>query len=75
MSSLVIAEHDHISIKPSTLNTISAALACGGDVHLLVAGHNAGPAAAAAAQIAGVGKVIHADHDSLAATRGAMFFP
>ena len=65
MSSLVIAEHDHSSIKPSTLNTISAALACGGDVHLLVAGHNAGPAAAAAAQIAGVGKVIHADHDSL----------
>ena len=65
MSSLVIAEHDNSSIKPSTLNTISAALACGGEVHLLVAGHNAGAAAAAAAQIAGVGKVIHADHDSL----------
>ncbi|NBX05920.1 MAG: electron transfer flavoprotein subunit alpha/FixB family protein [Betaproteobacteria bacterium] len=65
MSSLVIAEHDNSSIKPSTLNTISAALACGGEVHLLVAGHNAGAAAAAGAQIAGVGKVIHADHDSL----------
>ncbi len=65
MSSLVIAEHDNSSIKPSTLNTISAALACGGEVHLLVAGHNAGAAAAAAAQITGVGKVIHADHDSL----------
>jgi electron transfer flavoprotein alpha subunit len=65
MSSLVIAEHDNSSIKPSTLNTISAALACGGDVHVLVAGHNAGAAAAAAAQIAGVGKVLHADHDSL----------
>ncbi len=65
MSSLVIAEHDNSSIKPSTLNTISAALACGGEVHLLVAGHHAGAAAAAAAQIAGVGKVIHADHDSL----------
>ena len=65
MSSLVIAEHDNSSIKPSTLNTISAALACGGDVHVLVAGHNAGAAAAAAAQIAGVAKVIHADHDSL----------
>ncbi len=65
MSSLVIAEHDNSSIKPSTLNTISAALACGGEVHLLVAGHNAGAAAAAAAKIAGVGKVIHADHDSL----------
>jgi len=65
MSSLVIAEHDNSSIKPSTLNTVSAALACGGDVHLLVAGHNAAAAAAAGAQIAGVGKVIHVDHDSL----------
>jgi len=65
MSSLVIAEHDNSSIKPSTLNTISAALACGGEVHLLVAGHNAAAAAAAGAQIAGVGKVIHVDHDSL----------
>jgi electron transfer flavoprotein alpha subunit len=65
MSSLVIAEHDSSSIKPSTLNTVSAALACGGDVHLLVAGHNAAAAAAAGAQIAGVGKVIHVDHDSL----------
>ena len=65
MSSLVIAEHDNSSIKPATLNTISAALACGGDVHLLVAGHNAVAAAAAGAQIAGVGKVIHVDHDSL----------
>ncbi len=65
MSSLVIAEHDNSSIKPSTLNTISAALACGGDDHLLVAGHNAAAAAAAGAQIAGVGKVIHVDHDSL----------
>ena len=65
MSSLVIAEHDNSSIKPSTLNTISAALACGGDVHLLVAGHDAAAAASAGAQIAGVGKVIHVDHDSL----------
>ena len=65
MSSLVIAEHDNSSIKPSTLNTVSAALACGGDVHLLLAGHNAAAAAAAGAQIAGVGKVIHVDHDSL----------
>jgi len=65
MSSLVIAEHDNSSIKPSTLNTISAAQACGGDVHLLVAGHNAAAAAAAGAHIAGVGKVIHVDHDSL----------
>ncbi len=61
MSVLVIAEHDNAAIKGATLNTVTAAAACGGDVHVLVAGHNAGGAAAAAAQIAGVAKVIHAD--------------
>ncbi len=61
MSSLVIAEHDNTSIKGATLNTVTAAIACGGDVHVLVAGHNAGAAATAAAQIAGVRKVIHAE--------------
>ncbi|PIF93369.1 electron transfer flavoprotein alpha subunit apoprotein [Acidovorax sp. 62] len=66
MTSLVIAEHDNASIKGATLNTVTAAVACGGDVHVLVAGHNAGAAAQAAAQIAGVGKVIHADAASLA---------
>ena len=66
MTSLVIAEHDHASIKGATLNTVTAALACGGDVHVLVAGHTAGAAAQAAAQIAGVSKVIHADSDALA---------
>jgi electron transfer flavoprotein alpha subunit len=66
MTSLVIAEHDNASIKGATLNTITAAAACGGDVHVLVAGHNAAAAAAAAAQIAGVTKVIHADSEVLA---------
>jgi electron transfer flavoprotein alpha subunit len=66
MASLVIAEHDNASIKPATLNTVTAAAQCGGDVHLLVAGHNAAAAATAAAQIAGVGKVIHAESDGLA---------
>jgi electron transfer flavoprotein alpha subunit len=66
MTSLVIAEHNNDSIKGATLNTVTAALACGGDVHVLVAGCNAGAAAAAAAQIAGVSKVIHADSDALA---------
>ena len=61
MTSLVIAEHDNASIKGATLNTVTAALACGGDVHVLVAGANAGAAAAQAAQIAGVAKVLHAD--------------
>ena len=66
MTTLVIAEHDNASLKPATLNTVTAALQCGGDVHVLVAGHNAGPAAAAAAQIAGVSKVLHIDAESLA---------
>jgi electron transfer flavoprotein alpha subunit len=66
MTALVIAEHDNASIKGATLNTVTAAAACGGDVHVLVAGHNAAAAAAAAAQIAGVSKVIHADSESLA---------
>ena len=61
MTSLVIAEHNNASIKGATLNTVTAAAACGGDVHVLVAGHNAGEAAKAAAAIAGVTKVIHAD--------------
>jgi len=66
MTALVIAEHDNASIKGATLNTVTAAAACGGDVHVLVAGHNASAAAAAAAQIAGVAKVIHADSEALA---------
>ena len=61
MTSLVIAEHDNNTIRVATLNAVTAAIQCGGDVHLLVAGANAAAAAAAAAQIAGVTKVIHAD--------------
>ncbi|MCD0421498.1 FAD-binding protein [Rubrivivax sp. JA1024] len=66
MTVLVIAEHDNATVKGATLNTVTAALACGGDVHLLVAGENAGAAAQAAAQIAGVAKVLHADGAALA---------
>lgn len=66
MTVLVIAEHDHASLKPVTLNTVTAAAACGGDVHVLVAGHNAAAAAQAATQIAGVSKVLHADGPALA---------
>jgi len=61
MAALVIAEHDNDSVKGATLNTVTAALQCGGDVHVLIAGHNAAGAAAAAARIAGVAKVLHAD--------------
>ena len=41
MTTLVIAEHDNASIKGATLNTVTAAVACGGDVHVLIAGQNA----------------------------------
>ena len=61
MTALVIAEHDNASLKASTLHTVTAAAQCGGDVHVLVAGHQCDAAAAAAAQIAGVSKVIVAD--------------
>jgi len=66
MASLVIAEHDNQSLKPATLNTVTAALACGGDVHVLVAGKDASAAAQAASQIAGVSKVLHAESDLFA---------
>ncbi|HEU5295694.1 MAG TPA: FAD-binding protein [Burkholderiaceae bacterium] len=66
MATLVIAEHDHGTLKPATLNTVTAAAACGGDVHVLIAGANASGAAQAAAKIAGVAKVLHADGASLA---------
>lgn len=61
MTALVIAEHDNASLKGSTLNTITAAAQAGGDVHVLVAGANAKAAADAAAQVAGVTKVLLAD--------------
>ena len=66
MTILVIAEHDNASLKPATLNTVTAALQCGAVVHVLVAGFNAGAAASAAAQVAGVAKVLHIDADHLA---------
>jgi len=67
MMNLVIAEHDNASIKTATLNTVAAALKIGGDVHLLVVGHNAQAAADAAVKIAGVSKVLLADAPQLEA--------
>lgn len=61
MTALVIAEHDNATLKGSTLNTVTAASQCGGDVHVLVAGNNCSAAAQAATQITGVSKVIVAD--------------
>jgi electron transfer flavoprotein alpha subunit len=66
MTALVIAEHDNKTIKGATLNTVTAAAQCGGDVHVLIAGYNAADAAKAAAQIAGVTKVLHADAEYFA---------
>jgi electron transfer flavoprotein alpha subunit len=65
MAALVIAEHDHGTLKGATLNTVTAAAQCGGEVHVLIAGQDAAGAAQAAAQIAGVAKVLHADGASL----------
>jgi electron transfer flavoprotein alpha subunit len=61
MAVLVVAEHDNKTVKKATLNTVAAAQKLGGDIHVLVAGHQAGEAAKAAGQIAGVKKVLHAD--------------
>jgi electron transfer flavoprotein alpha subunit len=66
MTILVIAEHDNASIKAATLNTVAAATKVGGDIHLMVAGSNAQAAADAAANIAGVSKVLLADAPQLA---------
>ena len=66
MSVLVIAEHDNANLKPATLNTVTAAVHCGGDVHVLVAGKGAQSVANAAATIAGVRKIIHVDGDHFA---------
>ncbi|MEO1039859.1 MAG: electron transfer flavoprotein subunit alpha/FixB family protein [Pseudomonadota bacterium] len=61
MSVLVIAEHDNASLNDATRAAVTAGKALGGDIHVLVAGHNAGPAAEAASRLDGVAKVLHAD--------------
>jgi electron transfer flavoprotein alpha subunit len=61
MSVLVVAEHDNKTLKKATLNTVAAARKLGSDVHVLVAGHQAGDAAKAAAAVSGISKVLHAD--------------
>jgi len=66
MTTLIIADHDNAALKSATFHTIAAAQQIGGDVHLLVAGGNAGSVAQAAAQVAGVAKVLHADAPHLA---------
>ncbi|SEL68132.1 electron transfer flavoprotein alpha subunit apoprotein [Colwellia chukchiensis] len=64
MSVLVYAEHDNNQLKADTLKTVAAAQAIGGDIHLLVAGHNCQAVAEAASQVNGVAKVLVADNEA-----------
>lgn len=61
MATLVIAEHSNTELKPATLHAVTAAQQLGADVHVLVAGAGCSAAAASAARIAGVSKVLVAD--------------
>lgn len=61
MAILIIAEHDNAVIKSATLNAVTAAAALGGEIHLLVAGAEAAPAAQSAANINGVAKALLAE--------------
>src|SRR6266513_2021817 len=65
MAVLVVAEHDNTSVRKATLNAVAAAQKLSSDIHVMIAGHEAGAAAKAAAQIAGVAKVLHADAPQL----------
>jgi electron transfer flavoprotein alpha subunit len=62
MAILVVAEHDQESLKPGTLNAVTAALKIGSDIELLVAGNNCSNAVKAAASIKGINKVIYANN-------------
>lgn len=66
MSILVIVEHDNSSLKPATLNSVTAAQAIGGDIDLLVAGANCQSVAAEAAKVGGIRKVLVADNAAYA---------
>lgn len=61
MAALVIAEHDNTTLKAATLHAVTAAQACAGEVHILVAGEACSGVAAQAAAVAGVARVLHAD--------------
>ena len=65
MSALVIAEHNNLFLNAATLHTITAAVQCGGDVDVLIAGNAADAVATEASKIVGVHKVIHIDASDL----------
>src|ERR1700744_1995911 len=66
MTILILAEHDNQSLKGATFTTVPAGQKIGGDIHVLVAGHNVQGVADAAAKIPGVAKVLLADAPQLA---------
>ena len=66
IKALVVAEHDNTSVRPATLNTVTAAGKLGGEVHVLIAGAGAAAAATAASAIGGVAKVLHAEGEPFA---------
>jgi len=66
MAILVVAEHTNAALAGATLNTVAAAQAIGGDIHVLVAGAGCGAAAEAAGKVAGVSKVLVADSAAFA---------
>ncbi|MEI8143834.1 MAG: FAD-binding protein [Alphaproteobacteria bacterium] len=61
MATLLIAEHDNVSIKDATAKALTAAVALGAPVTVLVAGSGCKAAADAAAKYSGVAKVLLAD--------------
>jgi electron transfer flavoprotein alpha subunit len=61
MTTLLVAEHDNASLKDATNKALTAAIALGADVHVLVAGKGARAVAEAAAKLDGVKKVLLAD--------------
>ena len=67
MTSLFLAEHDNVTLKPATLTAVTAAQKIGGDIHILVAGKGCAKVAEAAAKIAGIAKVRVADADQYGA--------
>ncbi|MCA1243056.1 electron transfer flavoprotein subunit alpha/FixB family protein [Stappia stellulata] len=66
MTTLLVAEHSNSALNEATHKAMTAALALGGDVHVLVAGKDCRAAAEAAAKISGAAKVLVADGDGLA---------
>ncbi|GGG56360.1 electron transfer flavoprotein subunit alpha [Pseudohongiella nitratireducens] len=66
MSIFVIAEHDNAALKPATLSAVTAAVAAGDDVQVLVAGSGCAAVADQAAKVAGVSKVLLADNEAYA---------